>query len=270
MAQRTGADGLLGPLRRAASARAILALAASLVLLLAGCGGDSADETASVPSSEQAANATVQGAKGQEADPGSSPGKGSDSSGAAGGQGSGSGGGKQGPRPEIPKGEPEPGPSEAEEAQTTLASITLTSPAIAGGNEGALPAKFTCDGADSPPPLQWQGVPSGTQELILLAMSAAPVDGAVFFGWALAGIDPSLEGLEAGDIPAGAVQGKNSFGKTGYSICPPEGSGETYFFVLYALPEALSPDKGFDPLALREAALGVSDNAGILTVSYGG
>jgi phosphatidylethanolamine-binding protein (PEBP) family uncharacterized protein len=136
------------------------------------------------------------------------------------------------------------------------------------GSDGALPAPYTCDGKDSWPQLDWQGVPPGTEELVLFAMNAQPVGGKLFFDWAVAGLDPSLQGLEAGKLPKGAVIGTNSFGKSDYEICPPAGQAETYVFALYALPKRLSPAKGFDPHALREAALGASGNAGLLAVSY--
>ena len=119
------------------------------------------------------------------------------------------------------------------------------------------------------PPLQWQGVPEGTKELVLFAMNVAPVQGKLFFDWALAGIDPALSGIEAGKLPKGAVQGQNSFGKAAYEICPPPGQAETYVFALYALPNALLPAKGFDPAALRHQVQAISSNAGLLAVSYG-
>jgi len=62
------------------------------------------------------------------------------------------------------------------------------------------------------------------------------------------------------------VSGTNSFGRAGYEICP-EGS-ETYFFALIALPKALSPRQGFDPHTLRNEALALSGNAGLLAASY--
>ena len=91
----------------------------------------------------------------------------------------------------------------------------------------------------------------------------------LFFDWAQAGIDPALSGIESGKLPKGAVQGQNSFAKPGYEICPAPGLAETYVFALYALPEALSPAKGFDPAALRQQVQAISRNAGLLAASYG-
>lgn len=143
----------------------------------------------------------------------------------------------------------------------------MQSPDVAQG--GALSAKFTCDGEGGWPTLRWQGVPAGTSELAILAMNVQPVEGKLFFDWALAGIDPSLEELTSGKLPKGAVQGKNSYGKADYEICPPPGQAETYVFALYALPKALSPAQGFDPAELRSQAQAISRNAGLLAFSYG-
>jgi phosphatidylethanolamine-binding protein (PEBP) family uncharacterized protein len=147
--------------------------------------------------------------------------------------------------------------------------MSLESPALEPGPESvsALPATYTCQGKDTWPALEWSGVPDGTAELILFAINIEPVNEALFFDWAVAGLDPSLEGLESGRLPKGAVTGKNSFGHNGYSICPAK-SPETVIFALYALPSSLSPGKGFDPAALRKQALEVSGNAGLLATSY--
>jgi phosphatidylethanolamine-binding protein (PEBP) family uncharacterized protein len=131
----------------------------------------------------------------------------------------------------------------------------------------ALPAQYTCDGKNTSPALRWQGVPRGTAELALFAMNLQPVEGKLFFDWAVAGLSPDLAEIEAGKLPKGAVVGRNSFGKTGYGICP-EGSGETYMFALFALPKKLSPAQGFEPLALRKAVTDVSGNVGLLALSY--
>jgi phosphatidylethanolamine-binding protein (PEBP) family uncharacterized protein len=100
-------------------------------------------------------------------------------------------------------------------------------------------------------------------------MNVAPVQGELFFDWALAGIDPGLGELESAKLPKGAVQGQNSFGKPGYELCPPQGSTETYVFTLYALPQRLAAQKGFDPAALRRQVQRISKNAGILAATYG-
>lgn len=150
-----------------------------------------------------------------------------------------------------------------------MASVTLQSPSSveSGGGPRALPAGYTCDGKNTSPALSWQGVPPETAELVLFAMNTQPVEGKLFFDWAVAGLSPELEEIEAGKLPKGAVTGSNGFGKTGYGICPESGA-ETYMFTLFALPKKLSPSQGFDPLALRKAVVGASGNVGLLALSY--
>jgi phosphatidylethanolamine-binding protein (PEBP) family uncharacterized protein len=135
------------------------------------------------------------------------------------------------------------------------------------GGPQALPAEYTCDGKNTSPALRWRGVPQGTAELALFAMNIQPVDSKLFFDWAVAGLSPELEEIEVGKLPKGAIVGRNSFGKTGYAICP-EGGSETYMFALFALPKRLSPTQGFEPLALRKAVLDASGDVGLLALSY--
>ena len=150
-----------------------------------------------------------------------------------------------------------------------MANIRLDSPSVppSSGGPGPLPVQYTCDGKSISPALHWQGVPEGTSELILFAMNIQPVQGKLFFNWAVAGIDPALEEIKAGQLPKGAVVGRNSFGKAGYELCP-EGSAETYVFALFAVPKKLSPSRGFDPFALRKEVTDTSGNVGLLAVSY--
>jgi len=174
--------------------------------------------------------------------------------------------GKHGPSIAQPKGEQEPAISPQQREESNVADIALSSPVAPSGSP--LPATYTCDGKDTWPTLEWEGVPGGTEELVLFAMNIKPVNEAIFFDWAVGSLDPSSTGIEAGKLSAGAVVGKNSTGKVGYSICPPKGTDETIMFVLYALPKALGAKQGFDPLALREEVDGAASNSGLLAVSY--
>ena len=44
--------------------------------------------------------------------------------------------------------------------------LLLTSPAFTHGSP--IPPRYTCDGEDVSPPLEWSGVPAGTRSLALL------------------------------------------------------------------------------------------------------
>ena len=121
--------------------------------------------------------------------------------------------------------------------------------------EGFFPKRYTCDGADLSIPVRWSNVPAGTTELAMFLINLRPVDGKLFFDWALANVSPASHAIPAGVVPAGAVIGRNSFGKVGYSICPPRGTVEEHFILrVVALAHPLAAKPGFDAEALyREA-----------------
>jgi phosphatidylethanolamine-binding protein (PEBP) family uncharacterized protein len=224
----------------------VLALAA--VLLLAGCGDDGEDSGtaatgASAESAESDGNADTNNGEAQ------SDGEGQASNGSQ------------------PEGEREPDITPEQRRKGTTADIKLEIPGYPGGG-APLPARYTCDGADESPPLRWSNLPPEAEELVLLVLGSQPVNEKLFFNWAVAGLDPELEEIEEGEMPSDAIQGENGFGKEGYSICPSKGQRENYVFMLYAIPEALSPEAGFDPLALREEVLDQAGNVGFLIAPY--
>lgn len=279
MAQRTGADGLIASQAKSASAGILPALAVAALLALSGCGGGSdasSQSTGAGPQGSAKAETGPAGSSQPKSQPSSSAGAKAQASpgspGPSGAQSDAGGTAKHGAQIKQPKGAPERAPSAAEKANSALASIALQSPdlPVTSSSESQLPATYTCNGKNVPPDLEWSGVPEGTSELVLFVLGLEPVNEALFFNWAVAGFDPGLEGIEAGKLPKGAIAGQNSFGKEGYSVCPPQGKPETYIFALYALPSSLSPRKGFDPTALRKEILGISGNVGLMAASYGG
>ncbi|MGH3574320.1 MAG: YbhB/YbcL family Raf kinase inhibitor-like protein, partial [Pseudonocardiaceae bacterium] len=90
-------------------------------------------------------------------------------------------------------------------------ALTLSSPAFA--DKEFIPAQYTCDGDNVSPPLSWSEVPEGAAELVLL-LEDPDAPGGTHVHWSLFGIDPSCGGLEEGKLPAGAVGGKNDYGRT--------------------------------------------------------
>lgn len=128
----------------------------------------------------------------------------------------------------------------------------------------AIPARYTCDGKDIAPPLEWGPVRSGTSELavFLLALKPNPATGRFLFtiDWAIAGIDPSLHRLSAGELPPGASIGSTSKGKLRYSLCPPRGSHARYQFAVYAVPKSITVPARFSGPELLHALAEVSSN----------
>ncbi len=141
--------------------------------------------------------------------------------------------------------------------------IQLTSPAFKEGE--AIPKKYTGEGVDLSPPLNWTGVPEGAKELVLICDDPdAPTD-EPWVHWVIYKIPANLTGLKEGvprksrlTDPAGALQGKNSW-PSGQNIgyrgpMPPPGHGKhRYFFKIYALEAKMSAEPGMDKKSiLRE------------------
>ena len=121
-------------------------------------------------------------------------------------------------------------------------TILLNSSAFADGSP--IPSKYTCDGNDVSPPLNWSGVPQGTKSLALICDDPDAPAG-TWVHWVLYDIPATTDELPAG-VPAtetlssGARQGLNDFRRVGYGgPCPPRGNPHRYFFRLYALAARL-------------------------------
>jgi Raf kinase inhibitor-like YbhB/YbcL family protein len=105
---------------------------------------------------------------------------------------------------------------------------------------GDIPAKHTCSGADVSPPLSWSDPPANTQALALI-MDDPDAPSGTFTHWVLYNLGAKEKELREGvpkteQLPGGALQGRNGFGKIGYGgPCPPPGKPHRYFFRLYAL-----------------------------------
>jgi phosphatidylethanolamine-binding protein (PEBP) family uncharacterized protein len=157
-------------------------------------------------------------------------------------------------------------PSQTSKALATLGKITLASSAFKAG--GSIPTRYTCDGADVSPPLEWHGVPHGAAELFLLAidLSGSTSDA---IQWAVAGIPPSASGLPAGSLPAGAVAGLNSAGKAGWGgVCGAKGQAHHVAFLFYALSQKLGLKSGFNPIVARNALKGSTLGTGLTLGVY--
>jgi phosphatidylethanolamine-binding protein (PEBP) family uncharacterized protein len=72
--------------------------------------------------------------------------------------------------------------------------------------------------------------------------------------WAMAGIDPRLHSLAAGEVPAGAHVALTNEGKpVPYSVCPARGQTARYQFALYAVPASISIPSQFVGIKVFEA-----------------
>jgi len=114
-------------------------------------------------------------------------------------------------------------------------------------HEGAIPARYTCDGKDLSPPLAWSGVPGGARSLALVIEDPDAPDPAApkttWVHWVLYDLPPDCGGLPEAvrALPPGTLEGLNDWTRTGYGgPCPPVGR-HRYFHRLYAL-DARLPD----------------------------
>ena len=132
-----------------------------------------------------------------------------------------------------------------------LGDLTLTSPAFAHGER--IPDRYTCNGDDVSPALEWTSAPEGTAEWALICHDPdAPLtDG--FTHWVIYGIAAGTSSLaEAASGPF--TQGTTDFDAQQYNgPAPPPGHGtHHYFFHLYALDAKVDAGPGLTRAQLLE------------------
>lgn len=112
-------------------------------------------------------------------------------------------------------------------------TFELISPAFDDGGE--IPRKFTCDGEDVSPVLEWSDAPDDTSALALIVDDP---DARGYVHWVVF----DMGGSQSGGLPEGVSaspdappQGVNDFRRLGWGgPCPPSGT-HRYRFTLYAL-----------------------------------
>ena len=117
-----------------------------------------------------------------------------------------------------------------------------------------IPARYTCDGAEAKPEVGAQQ-PAGAKD-VALVMTDPDAPNGTFVHWTHWGSN---------------TEGRNSFGKVGYSgPCPPEGDRpHRYVITFYALRRPLGLPAGSDPEKVVSAIQKVAFARGALTGFYG-
>jgi Raf kinase inhibitor-like YbhB/YbcL family protein len=128
--------------------------------------------------------------------------------------------------------------------------MKLSSPDFESG--GAIPVRFTCDGADESPELNLTGIPEGTISLVLV-MDDPDASVGTFDHWVAFDVEPTeVIPANVGDL---GTAGVNSWKRLGYGgPCPPSGT-HRYFFKVLALAAALDLEEG----ATKDEVLAASD-----------
>jgi hypothetical protein len=121
-----------------------------------------------------------------------------------------------------------------------------------------IPFKYTCDGDNISPPLQWEAPPLGTKSFALILDDTDAPNG-TFTHWLIYNIPAETRELPEGVAPQpkladGVLQGENSFGELGFGgPCPPKNGAHRYFFKIYALDQILDLPAGANTQQLLAA-----------------
>lgn len=117
---------------------------------------------------------------------------------------------------------------------------------------GSIPIKYTCNGTNVNPPLEFEGIPEEAESLVLIVDDPdAPMK--TFTHWIVWNIEPVAK-IEEDSIPG--VEGMNDFKKIGYGgPCPPSGT-HRYFFRVYALDRQLDLKAGAGRKDLEKGMIG--------------
>lgn len=116
-------------------------------------------------------------------------------------------------------------------------TIKITSPVFKEGEE--IPIRYSCNGVNVSPSLDWEGIPEGTKSIALI-FDDPDAPGGTFVHWVIFNLPADTKGLPEHVMGRelmddGSKHGLNTYGLVGYNgPCPPKGT-HRYFFKLYAL-----------------------------------
>jgi len=151
-----------------------------------------------------------------------------------------------------------------------MAELQLTSPAFEDG--GSIPDEYGYRERNVNPPLTVSGVPSSAESLLLVVddPDAREPAGKIWDHWVVWNVPPDVESIpedwDAGE--AGATEGQNDYGETGWGGPNPPDREHTYRFLLYALDETLALPPGATKDDAYDAAEGTVVGKADLEGSY--
>jgi Raf kinase inhibitor-like YbhB/YbcL family protein len=139
---------------------------------------------------------------------------------------------------------------------------------------GAIPGRYSAYAEGVSPALAWRGVPAGAKALVLIVEDPDASSQKPFVHWLAWNLAPDSR-LGANAVPAGAVQGRNGRGGTGwFGPHPPGGKPHPYHFELFALDGPLALPAGSDREALLAAmkghVLAAGETVGLFAKPSGG
>lgn len=131
---------------------------------------------------------------------------------------------------------------------------------------GALPVKYTGDGAGVSPALNWKGVPQNAKSLVLICEDPDAPSG-MYTHWIIYNLLADTTGLAEGveRLPDGAQLGSNTARETNYVPPAPPSGEHRYYFRLYALDSMLDLKKPTRAEVLKTMHGHVLETASLLT-----
>ena len=125
-------------------------------------------------------------------------------------------------------------------------ALTLGSSVFTQGGE--IPPRYTCEGENISPPLEWSGIPEAARSMVLIVEDPDAPDPkaptVTWVHWVLINIPTTTttlaEGASSKNLPSGSEEGLNDWNNSCYEgACPPIGR-HRYFHKLYALDATLT------------------------------
>ena len=156
------------------------------------------------------------------------------------------------------------GPARAADA------FTVTSPGIGAGN--AFPAKYTCDGAGTSPPITWTNAPKGAKGYAVV-MDHVPPEGGHHWYWLMWGIPAKANAIAANSTKVGYLGGNSVNKNIGYAPPCSKGPGaKTYTITVYELSGTPNLPKKSSASVTRDSLLasisGITISKAALNVTY--
>lgn len=154
--------------------------------------------------------------------------------------------------------------TEQEVIQKKASTMKITSSAFAYNEK--IPPKYTCDGENVSPPLEFIDIPKDAKSLVLI-VDDPDAPSKTWVHWVIYNINPNVSEVAENTVPDGGIEAMTDFGKPGYGgPCPPLGT-HRYFFKLYALDTLLTlpqnADKKTAEEAMKEHILGSAELIGL-------
>jgi Raf kinase inhibitor-like YbhB/YbcL family protein len=125
----------------------------------------------------------------------------------------------------------------------------------------SIPKKFTCEGMDLSPKLEWSEAPESAMSIAVIC-DDPDAPGGTWTHWVLFNLDPATTSLQEGmpldrEFPDGARHGINDWKHLGYrGPMPPAGKLHRYYFRVYALDCVLTLAAGATRQQLLDAIKG--------------